>query len=276
MGQAATQDPPAPVTCAECSTENRSGARFCKACGGSIAPPPACPKCQAEIVADAKFCSECGAKLVGARPAPKPSAPPAAAPKPKPKASKAPPPPPKKVTPSSNITTNLLFFAAILMALVVVIYVMNKDEPKTISPFQGGPAPGAATKPPDATPPPSTAAAAPAAAPVKGRIQLSEALKNEGVGTIYLIVRNQGMPNRGPPIAVRKIDASALPVEFTVGPQDVMMPNMPFTGPFDLYARLDRDGNAMTKEPGDVINEQPTSGVKPGDANVEIVLDKRL
>ncbi len=263
------------MTCAECATENRSGARFCKACGGSIAPPPGCPKCQAEIPADAKFCSECGAKLVGARPAPAVSAAPE---KPKaartPRAAAAAPPPPKKA-PTSNIGSNLLFFVAILMALVVVIYVMNKDEPKTVSPFQGGPAPSMAAKG-DESPPPAAPPAAAAAAPIEGQIQLSEALQNEGRGTIFLIVRNQGMPNRGPPVAAKKIDADAFPARFTVSAADVMMPGMPFAGPFDIYARLDRDGNAMTKEDGDVINEKPLTGVNPGDQGVTIVLDKRL
>ena len=279
MEATATSDEAKTVTCGECQTENRAGSSFCKACGGAIAAPPACPKCEAEVPADAKFCSECGAKLVGARPEVAP------APEPTPKAAKTKPRstvaeeakklPPARAKPTSNIGSNLLFFVAILMAIIVVIYVMNKDQPKSVSPFAGGPAPGAAAM--KGRPPPSGGGAPAAAAQgaVKGTIRLSESLKNEGNGTIYLIVRNKGMPNAGPPVAAKKIDASSFPVAFDVSAADVMMPNMPFAGPFDLYARLDRDGNAMTKQPGDVVNEKPVSG-NVGDESVEIVLDKRL
>lgn len=277
MEATATETKGPVLTCDECDTENRSGSSFCKSCGGTLAPPPVCPKCEAEVPDDAKFCSECGAKLVGARPkaAPKKKAQPAPAAKAAAKKmldeeAKQLPKAPRK--PTSNIGSNLLFFVAILMAIIVVIYVMNKDAPKEVSPFQGGGAPFAGGM---KGKPPSEGAVA-AGGVVKGSIRLSEELKDAGNGTIYLIVRNKGMPNAGPPVAVRRLDGSSFPVEFTVSAADVMMPNMPFTGPFDIYARLDRDGNAMTKQPGDVINEKPHSGAKPGDEGVEIVLNKKL
>src|SRR5204862_7152603 len=61
------QDGPA-RRCEACETTNLAGARFCKQCGASFAPPPACPSCRADIPKDARFCPGCGTKLVGLRP----------------------------------------------------------------------------------------------------------------------------------------------------------------------------------------------------------------
>ncbi|MCK6550972.1 hypothetical protein L6R52_34360, partial [Myxococcota bacterium] len=112
-------------------------------------------------------------------------------------------------------------------------------------------------------------------APVRGTIKLGDGATPQG-STLFVTVRVQGMPDRGPPVAVRRITGASFPQDFVVGPGDVMMQGLPFDGPFDIYVRLDGDGNAMTKEPGDLVNGQPKSGVMPGATDVEIVLDKRL
>lgn len=115
-------------------------------------------------------------------------------------------------------------------------------------------------------------AAGPAAAPVTGTVTLGEGM-GDPAGTLFVIIRNAGV-GRGPPLAVKKIDNPKFPQAFQVGPGDVMMKGMPFNGPFDVQARLDADGNAMTKAPGD-IHSASSSGAKPGD-NVDLVLDTRI
>lgn len=290
-----TRDAPRP--CGVCETDNPAGARFCKSCGAALAPPPACPACSAEVPEEARFCPGCGARLIGARPVAvlsgegrePPPAPPAPAPR-------EPEPPPKAATdaervaaevaaaadalpatrrPSSNVGTNVLVFVAILMVLLVAIYQMNKDAKKEISPFQGGPPPSQAQTEEPAAPAAQggEAAAAPAAEPIRGVVKLPEGVAAPK-GTLFVIVRNAGV-GRGPPLAVKKIDAPTFPFEFEVGPGDVMMKGMPFNGPFDVQARLDADGNAMTKAPGDLVASEPTTGVQPG-ARVEVLLDERL
>lgn len=269
--------------CPECSTSNLSGAQFCKACGGSIAPPPKCPKCEADVEVDANFCPRCGTKLVGARPAPTNGASKAPAPTTEgatPKkdvlaAEKAKLPPPKK--PSSNMMGNVALFAAIVIGAIAVIVAMNKDKPKEMSPFAGGPPPANVAPPPPPASGGGGAEAAPSGGdPISGRVVLDPSVGEAGSGTVFIVLRNAGMPNRGPPIAVKKIDHPTFPVEFQVSSADVMMKGIPFTGPFDIYVRLDRDGNAMTKDAGDLVNDGPTSGIKPGASDVEIKLNKRL
>lgn len=270
-------------SCQECNAELLEGARFCRSCGASVQPPPQCPKCSSPVPADARFCGGCGAKLVGARPAAEgveavaaaesPAATPAFVPTPP---VSLPPAPVKK--PSGNIGSNVLLFVAFLLVMIVVIYEMNKDAPKTVSPFEGGP-PMAA--PQGGGAPAGGAAGAPAAEvpagdPISGKIVVADGLNGASSGTMFVILRNQGMPNKGPPLAVKKVNVSSFPAEFSLGPGDLMMQGMPFTGPFDIYVRLDGDGDPMTKAPGDLVNAQPKSGVTPGSINVEVVLDQRL
>lgn len=186
---------------------------------------------------------------------------------------------------SSNIVGNVLLFFAALSIFVVVMYTVNKDAPKSTSPFSGPPpaarpeprAAGSETPAPQAglTPPDPAAGGG---APISGVVRIASDLASSAPssGTVFVIVRMAGMPDRGPPVAVKKFSQPSFPLSFEIGPDDVMMQGMPFSGPFDLYARLDADGNAMTKAPGDLQLSLPKSGVTPGSSGVEIVLDKRL
>jgi hypothetical protein len=64
------------VLCPSCGHENRKDAKFCKDCGGSLAPT--CPSCGADLEADASFCNKCGSRLAES------AAPPARTPTPAP------------------------------------------------------------------------------------------------------------------------------------------------------------------------------------------------
>ncbi|MFO0727223.1 MAG: zinc ribbon domain-containing protein [Myxococcota bacterium] len=110
--------------------------------------------------------------------------------------------------------------------------------------------------------------------PVAGTIRLAPGLEPIK-GALFIVFRAQGSPDKGPPIAVMKIDSPSLPAPFEVGPANVMLEGMPFSGPFDVYARIDADGNAMTREAGDLEMSAPKSGVLPGQRGVEVVIDKR-
>lgn len=194
---------------------------------------------------------------------------------------------PRRRSPSSSIVANVLMFVAVLAVILVAIYVLNQDAPKTVSPFQGPPAaeqlapraPGIAEPGQAALAKPAEGAATGAAeSPIRGVVKIDPSLTAGAPsgGTVFIIARMAGMPDRGPPIAVKKIDRPSFPLAFELGPSDVMMKGVPFNGPFDLYVRLDADGNAMTKQPGDLQTSAPKPGVMPGAGGVEIVLDKRL
>jgi hypothetical protein len=251
--------------CAECRVDNEEAARFCKACGASLAPPVKCPKCEADVERDANFCAKCGTKLVGARP-PKANGAQAAAPKEVLAREKAELPEAKK--PSSNLMGNFAVFVAFVVGLIAVIVYMNKDNPKEVSPFQGGPPPARVDPPPPSD--------IPSGAPISGEIAVAAGLGEAGSGTLFVVLRPAGTPNQGPPMAVKRIDAPSFPQTFEVSQADVMMKGVPFLGPFDIYVRLDRDGNAMTKDAGDLVNTAPAAQIAAGATGVKIELDKRL
>ena len=86
-------------------------------------------------------------------------------------------------------------------------------------------------------------------------------------GVLYLIVRVAGREG-GPPLAVKQLPAD-LPVSFRITEADSMVPGTPLVGDLEVIARLDQDGNAFSRQPGDL--EGRAGPVQVG-ASVEIVL----
>ncbi|HEX2226854.1 MAG TPA: hypothetical protein VHM64_06915, partial [Candidatus Binatia bacterium] len=78
----------------------------------------------------------------------------------------------------------------------------------------------------------------------------------------------------GPPLAVKKIDNPSFPIAYSLGQENVMMQGTPFTGKIHISVRLDKDGNAMTREAGNVLGEYPKNPVEVGSQNVDMVLDQ--
>jgi cytochrome c-type biogenesis protein CcmH len=111
---------------------------------------------------------------------------------------------------------------------------------------------------------------------IVGTIRVSQALDSSipSAGTLFVIARPAGV-TAGPPLAVLRVPSPRFPLAFEIGPANVMIPSMRFQGDIGITARLDSDGNAMTKLPGDL--EGATRGThQPGASGVEIVLDTKL
>ena len=114
---------------------------------------------------------------------------------------------------------------------------------------------------------------APAGPSIEGTVRLAPG-RTTGPGgrsTLYIVARAAGAGG-GPPLAVKRIVGPTFPVSFSLGPGDVMMPGMAFEGPLDLSARLDRDGDPLTREPGEPAGAHEGNPVKPGARNVTIQL----
>jgi hypothetical protein len=105
---------------------------------------------------------------------------------------------------------------------------------------------------------------------IQGTVNVSEALQNKVPenGTLFIFARSEGV-KRGPPLAVKRLTDVKFPFEFTLGPQDVMMPGTAFEGPMVLAARIDIDGDARAG-PGDI---EGFVGASPGDKNVALLLN---
>jgi hypothetical protein len=87
---------------------------------------------------------------------------------------------------------------------------------------------------------------------------------------LFVIARGSG---GGPPLAVKRLPVGPFPLEFEIGPADVMMAGRPFAGPITLTARVDRDGNPLTRDPDDPTAELPAP-IEPGAADVELRLER--
>lgn len=136
---------------------------------------------------------------------------------------------------------------------------------------RGGAPPPAPRAPGDGAAPASAAASGP---PIRGTVQIpAELVSRVTPQSVVFVIARAGAG--GPPTAVKRIAAPRFPLDFEIGPGDRMIESMPFAGPFQISARLDGDGNATTRSPGDVQGAA-AAPAQPGDAGVSIVLDEPL
>lgn len=126
-----------------------------------------------------------------------------------------------------------------------------------------------------AMPPPPPGPRTPASGPpIRGTVRLPPELAGRApANAVLFVIARAGAA--GPPLAVKRILEPRFPLEFTLGAEDRMIQAMPFAGPLQLTARLDGDGNATTRTPGDLQGAAPAP-ISPGATGVEIVLDESL
>lgn len=119
----------------------------------------------------------------------------------------------------------------------------------------------------------NTKPAAPAGAKViRGTIDVKAELKDkvQPTDTVYIIARKG---EAGPPLAVKRVATPTFPLTFELNEGDVMMGG-PFEGDVSLTVRVDKDGDAMSKNPGDLVGKAP--GVKVGDTAANVTIDQTL
>lgn len=121
----------------------------------------------------------------------------------------------------------------------------------------------------------ATSTAARGAAPIEGLVELSgELAEARPAGAVlFVIARPEGV-TAGPPLAVLRIADPEFPYSFSIGPANVMIPSMRFEGAISLSARLDADGNAMTRSADD-ISSPILSSLAPGATGVKLDLTDR-
>jgi hypothetical protein len=136
--------------------------------------------------------------------------------------------------------------------------------------------------PAPAAPPPQAAPPAPAAVTgetVSGLVKLGEGLTQADVRPedILFVMARQVAPGGGPGplVAVQRLTAVQAPQRFELSAKDIMVPGNPFTGPFQLSARLDRDGDPMTRTEQDLYAILEGT-VNAGSKDVELVLSKGM
>jgi cytochrome c-type biogenesis protein CcmH/NrfF/Flp pilus assembly protein TadD len=110
---------------------------------------------------------------------------------------------------------------------------------------------------------------------ITGKISIDSKLKAnvDGQASLFIIARPSDT-GKGPPLAVKKIDRPVFPLSYSLGAENVMMQGMPFTGNVTITARLDKDGNPTTRQPGDLTGDYKGNPVAVGSKNIDIVLDQ--
>jgi cytochrome c-type biogenesis protein CcmH len=110
---------------------------------------------------------------------------------------------------------------------------------------------------------------------ISGKIALDVKVKASlDPNAALFIIARPASGAAGPPLAVKKIEKPTFPLAYSLGQENVMMQGTPFAGKINLTARLDKDGNAMTRETGNLIGEYRKNPVDVGSQNVDIVLDQ--
>jgi hypothetical protein len=108
--------------------------------------------------------------------------------------------------------------------------------------------------------------------PIRGTVSLAAELADRvPPGAVLFLVARPGRD--GPPLAVQRISSPRFPLEFSIGSQNAMDGKVPFAGPLLITARLDADGDAITRTAGDL--EGVTEGTHtPGERGVTLVIDR--
>jgi hypothetical protein len=106
-------------------------------------------------------------------------------------------------------------------------------------------------------------------AEIQGEIRLAEGVVAPAGATLFLIARSGA---GGPPLAVKRLPSGPFPMPFSLGAGDVMIPGRAFEGPLTVSARVDVDGDPLSRGDGDL---EATLGTPVEAGASDIVLELR-
>jgi hypothetical protein len=113
---------------------------------------------------------------------------------------------------------------------------------------------------------------------ISGVIKLDPKVRDkvQAGDTIFLVARRyeEGSTAPGTPLAVRKLTVGSWPLPFSVDSRDAMLAGTTLSGKVVVTVRVDKDGDAITKNPGDVVGQ--SKPLEPPSKNVVVQLDKTL
>lgn len=105
---------------------------------------------------------------------------------------------------------------------------------------------------------------------VAGVVDLDPALRGKlAPGAIVWVTVRQAGVAQGPPVAVKRLSASAFPIPFSVGDADAMA-GQPFPEKVRIEARVDSDGDPTTRDPSDPSAR--LDGVMAGATNLRLAM----
>jgi len=108
---------------------------------------------------------------------------------------------------------------------------------------------------------------------IRGTISLDPKLraKLDDNAVLFVVARSADSPG-GPPLAVKRIQRPVFPVSFALSQENVMIAGATLGGKINVSARLDRDGNPATGEPGDLAGQYEKNPIEVGSKGVDIIM----
>lgn len=113
---------------------------------------------------------------------------------------------------------------------------------------------------------------------ISGEIGISSVLVNKvKKGSVLFVMAKLGKETEGPPVAVTRIEAGTFPVPYSLSLTHGFMGNNGNAEGKKVWvtARLDQDGNASTRQPGDLIGFYPEP-VAMGSSNISFELNQEI
>lgn len=111
-----------------------------------------------------------------------------------------------------------------------------------------------------------------------GVIKLDGKIKDKVAAgdVIFVVARKyeEGATGAGTPLAVQKLTVDKFPLKFSLDSRDAMLAGTTLAGKVVVTARVDKDGDAITKNPGDVTGQ--TKPVEPPKKDLVLSLDTVL
>jgi len=103
---------------------------------------------------------------------------------------------------------------------------------------------------------------------ISGVIKLGRQVRLKERMMFFISARPAG---GGPPIAAQRMFRPEFPYKFVLSAKDAMIAGTPFEGELEITARLDQDGDPITRQEGDFFGVQKAI---VGASGVEIVMDQ--
>ncbi|HVZ74418.1 MAG TPA: hypothetical protein VHJ20_18685 [Polyangia bacterium] len=182
----------------------------------------------------------------------------------------------------------LVFAASGLVSMAACSKGDDASKAASVPPLPAAPPPAPAAPPPERSPASPGGASAGGSGPsqgpdsidpnatITGQITVAASVKAHVLptDTLFLVARRPSeTPGvRGSLIAVKKLSAAKLPLDFTLSAADMPFQGGTFDGDVTLSIRDDKDNDPMTRLKGDVFGTLPK--VHVGARNVKLPLDQ--
>ena len=95
---------------------------------------------------------------------------------------------------------------------------------------------------------------------IRGEIDVAPELKAKVTAQHVIFVSARRSGGGGPPLAAKRLAMSDFPIGFQLSKDDAMVQGgPPFEGELEVTVRIDGDGDAMTRQPGDLVWKAPAT-----------------